>query len=465
MSKLKSLEYYTPESVANLLVSLVPTNRVSRVLDLCVGSGNLLWAARRKWPSAFLVGVDIDRNAIAGCRRRFAQPATFLCGDARLMHPKTTGKPTQLTDSAFDVVLANPPFAGNQGTRLPVLNESHDLANRNIETLPAKWKFLSQRVEAVLLVFSLLYVRPGGYLAAIIPDSILSCDRFMTLRDWLIQNSQRLIIIKLPHKSFNNTEVAASALILKRAECPKPDARPSFILQEAKSYRDKLSRNILYRGTINGSCNRLDTACIPSSYAAAHTTRLADLASIIKRGTFIPKQNLDVTGSSVYIHSIHIKSGGLDITTTPRFINTGLTESEVAVECGDILLVRVGKTLGKVAIVTNDEQKGFISSCLYQIRPKGIDSYSLALLLQSRSVQDYYRKIARGSAAKFLTYSDIHATPISLVLDGFLKVLAAQYRELLDSKVTYDIKNSDRMLAIKRLLNEVDSGLDALKVG
>lgn len=466
MSSVKSLAYYTPEELANLLVSLIPKKNVTSVLDLCVGSGNLLWAARCKWPSASLVGVDVDLQAVINCRKRFGQPATFVQADARLMHPSAEGKPKELKDRIFDIVLANPPFAGNREISILVTKDSKYSDLGDPAVLPEKWESLSHRVEAMLLVYNLLYVRPGGYLAAIMPDSILSCDRFGSLRNWLIKQTFHLNIVKLPPNSFSQTEVAASAIILKREERSKLDSFCNFVLQEARFEGGRLLRSTIHRGVLNGSCGRLDSACIPDSSLASDGIKLADLTLSIKRGNFIPKQSLVTSGSHLYVHSTNIRNTGLDTVTAPKFItaNNKVVESGVKIECGDVLLVRVGKTLGKVNVVIKKEQaNGYISSCLYRLRPKGIDSYTLALLLRSSMVQDYYRKVARGSGAKFLTYSDVLSTPIGFVSDRVLKRLGASYRDLLHSDAISDEENSNKELRIQQLINDVNGRLDVLK--
>lgn len=462
---MKSLAYYTPEVLANFLVSLIPMKHVTSVLDLCVGSGNLLWAARLKWPSASLVGVDVDRQAVISCKRRFGQSATFIQGDARLMHPYAEGRPKKLTDKTFDIVLANPPFAGNEEISRLVTKENQGSQFQDATVLPEKWGALSRRIEAMLLVYNLLYVRPGGYLAAIIPESILSCDRFGSLRNWLIKQTLHLDVIKLPPNSFSQTEVAASAVILKREERSKPNSFCNFVLQEAKFTGHRIFPKTIYKSVLNGSCSRLDSACIPDS-SASFNTRLIELTSSVKRGTFIPKQKLVMTGSLFYVHSTNIKNIGLDTFTSPKFIdiNSKVTKSGVQIVCGDVLLVRIGKTLGKVNVVTKEGQwKGYISSCLYRLRPKGIDSYTLALLLHSGVVQDYYRKVARGSGAKFLTYSDVQLTPLGFASDCVLKRLGADYKDILCSDSLTDKEKDNMELRIQQLILQVNCRLDVLE--
>jgi methyl coenzyme M reductase subunit C len=111
----------------------------------------------------------------------------------------------------------------------------------------------------------------------------------------------------------------------------------------------------------------LDSACIPDSSSVSYDIKLADLTSSIKRGTFIPKQSLVTSGSHFYVHSTNIRNVGLDTVTAPKFINVNdkIVKSGVQIECGDVLLVRVGKTPVKVNVVIKKERaNGYISSCL-----------------------------------------------------------------------------------------------------
>ena len=61
-------KYYTPTSIAQLLVKQLKIGYPDKIVDICCGSCNLLNAAKKRWPRAVLYGTDIvehkDDNVI-----------------------------------------------------------------------------------------------------------------------------------------------------------------------------------------------------------------------------------------------------------------------------------------------------------------------------------------------------------------------------------------------------------------
>lgn len=447
-------QYYTPSVLADFLVSKIPVRNAKRILDLCAGSGNLLAAAREKWPSAFIVGVDIDPNAIAHCNERFSKPALFLQGDARLLYPGIpSNNCSEVGTNDFDVVLANPPFIRN-GKSIQFPPPELGSQGATID-----WTTICHRIEAQLLVHNMLYVRDGGYLVAIIPNGILSCDRFVSLRKWIIAQSESLKVIRLPEKIFHKSEVSASALIVRRKPKNKLSEPVRFILQVARLRADALASKTIYNGEVSSTSNnaRLDVACrFPGSTGPC--SNLKEFASIIKRGSFVPKSSLGKTGTYHYIHSTNIRDSGLDLHTTSSYVtDERVIKTGVHTRQGDILIVRVGKTLGKIGVVTDSGQPALISSCLFLVRPKGIDSYSLALLLQCQISQEHYCAVARGSAAGFLTYADIRETPIPLLSSSSLVESAKEYEATLRSPFQLATDERIRAKRITQIVSRINS--------
>lgn len=97
--------------VAAALIALKERRHASdglRILDLGVGSGNLLVALLHELPGATGVGVDIAQEAVAtatfnAARNGVAERATFLVSDW------TTG-----IEGRFDLVVSNPPYIADR---------------------------------------------------------------------------------------------------------------------------------------------------------------------------------------------------------------------------------------------------------------------------------------------------------------------------------------------------------------
>jgi methylase of polypeptide subunit release factors len=56
--------FYTPSDLASRLVNHVKIIKVKNVIDFCIGNGELIRAALKKWPDIKCYGTDISENAI-----------------------------------------------------------------------------------------------------------------------------------------------------------------------------------------------------------------------------------------------------------------------------------------------------------------------------------------------------------------------------------------------------------------
>ncbi|HIG4325766.1 TPA: N-6 DNA methylase, partial [Klebsiella pneumoniae] len=59
-------QYYTNRDVAELLISSLPSDEASTIIDLSAGEGSLLMTAALKYDNAKLYGIDIDDE---NCRK------------------------------------------------------------------------------------------------------------------------------------------------------------------------------------------------------------------------------------------------------------------------------------------------------------------------------------------------------------------------------------------------------------
>ncbi len=93
------------ESLLDVMLPKIATDRRVRVLDLGVGSGALLLAILGERPNAVGLGVDASEEALAVARENAANLG--LAGRAALLRGDWT---TGLAAESFDVVVSNPPY-------------------------------------------------------------------------------------------------------------------------------------------------------------------------------------------------------------------------------------------------------------------------------------------------------------------------------------------------------------------
>jgi type I restriction enzyme M protein len=114
---------------------------------------------------------------------------------------------------AFDVVVTNPPF----GSKLPV-DDPHVLSQYELSTFEAQAQRSSMPPEQLFVERCLRLLKPGGRMAIVLPDSILSNPGLSFIRRWILQNAYVFGSVDLPRETFakSDTHTKTSVLFLQR---------------------------------------------------------------------------------------------------------------------------------------------------------------------------------------------------------------------------------------------------------
>lgn len=250
-------QYFTPRQVVECCVRIVDPAPSETVLDPACGSGGFLVhvlnhnAVRLKTSSqqycaTKLWGCDFDKRAV-----QVAKALMLVAGDdhANLhqLNSLATADADDLVDIAangapkltiedlvrskmrrfcgFDVVLTNPPFAGE--IREPALLDCYEVAKRN------------RRMERDVLFLErcVRLLRPGGRLGIVLPHNKFGGSSWAYLREWLIRQVRIVAVLGLDRNAFlPHTHQKTSVLFgVKRF---KPSRRPAdepvlFVLSES----------------------------------------------------------------------------------------------------------------------------------------------------------------------------------------------------------------------------------------
>ena len=97
----------------------------------------------------------------------------------------------------FDLVITNPPFGGNAEVDDPHLLDQFELASAGSNSTRA-----SMPAEQLFVEGAWKYLKEGGILAIVLPDSILNNPSLEFLRDWLLRRGRVLASIDLPKTTF-----------------------------------------------------------------------------------------------------------------------------------------------------------------------------------------------------------------------------------------------------------------------
>jgi type I restriction enzyme M protein len=231
-------EYFTPRNVCDMAVQIVvalfPTNRLGslRVLDTCCGTGGFLVsyinylrkvrtvqethkggseeevrqrvsARIKELCSKNVFGTDINPFLVRTCQMNLVMHGD---GSANIFAADSILSPGEWDDEdaarnigygKFDVVLTNPPFGGRA-----TIDDPHVLSRYDLSTYDTKNPRTMLPAEQLFVEVSLKFLKPGGKLAIVLPDSILNNPGLHFIRSWLMTRARIVGSVDLPKETF-----------------------------------------------------------------------------------------------------------------------------------------------------------------------------------------------------------------------------------------------------------------------
>jgi len=127
---------------------------------------------------------------------------------------KSLERPSEIEQflSKFDIVVTNPPF----GTKA-VIDDPSILSQFEIWSFGSSSKRKSLPPEQLFIERCLQFLKPGGVLGIVLPDSILSNPGLTWIREWILLKAYVLASIDMPTETFEpHTGTQTSVLILKK---------------------------------------------------------------------------------------------------------------------------------------------------------------------------------------------------------------------------------------------------------
>jgi type I restriction enzyme M protein len=209
-------QYFTPRHVIREVVAMMRPAAGEHVVDPACGSGGFLCHALRAAPRCVAWGFDQDPRAVRVARVMLAAsgaPAAQATRADSLRRGELEARVRRDVPrfAGFDLVLTNPPFAGDVGDAYG----DYELAR-------------GRRVERdVLFVERMIgLLRPGGRYAIVLPHNKVGGDAWAFVRAWLLTHSQVVAVLGLGRNTFQpHTGQKACVVIGKKRAHPEPDLR------------------------------------------------------------------------------------------------------------------------------------------------------------------------------------------------------------------------------------------------
>lgn len=252
-------EFFTPRNVCEMAVRMAITTYPRekwlklKIADPTCGTGGFLVAVmnvwreylepiqRSKWQknenkaleettrllkdtaNSYLTGIDFNPILV-----RAAQMNLVMHGDGstNVYHANSLLPPgewpsevsndviTNVKPGAFDIVVTNPPF----GSKIPI-DDPHILDQFELAKFETEGgtRRASMPPEQLFIERCLQLLKPGGRLAIVLPDSILSNPGLAFIRRWILMRARIVASIDLPQVTFEPyTGTQTSILLLQK---------------------------------------------------------------------------------------------------------------------------------------------------------------------------------------------------------------------------------------------------------
>jgi type I restriction enzyme M protein len=234
-------QFRTPRHIIDLMVALVNPQPKHRTCDPACGTAGFLISAfthilRQNTKPADLKRGLADGGQLKPAQWKFLEEHAFTGFDndanmvkiailnlylhqlekarVSMLNPLTTGFGGAYPGQQFDIILANPPFAGKVQDESILADLNYKLNTRATELLFLKW-FID-------------HLAPGGRAGVIVPNGVLfgSTNAATSLRELLLTECDLQAVINLPSGVFKPySGVGTAALIFARPLAPAAGER------------------------------------------------------------------------------------------------------------------------------------------------------------------------------------------------------------------------------------------------
>jgi len=344
-------KFYTPPTIAAILIDQIDNFQPINAVDICCGSCNLLHAAKNKWPDIDLTGVDVTRCS-------FSDIITHCCDGREYVLDKNS--------DSYSLILANPPF---------VYMDKKGQYSALYDDLPKNFQDIS-RLEIEMLFANLKLLTDVSLLMIIMPSTFIEGSINTKYREYLSNNFKIDKVIRLPLDAFGSSKIKSYAIYITKKTNNKRTFLYNLIKRDNKYEIQKealiSSKDLLLGNWVGIKAN---TKCKLN----------------IKRGN-ISSQMFKNSGTPI----LHTAKKAVNWFPSVRFIDH-CPPNGIFVEEGDIIVSRIGASAGQWCLYKGESR--VITDCLYRV--KDFDGQVYKKIKNS-----YYNGIIRGVATSYITMED-----------------------------------------------------------
>lgn len=248
-------QYFTPRNIVKLIVESLPITNDSIVMDTSCGSGGFLlhaldkirheaseyyenseskehWRHWHDFAQNNLYGIEISEGIARTAKMNMIihddGHTNVIAFDGLDSIDKIRDKTKNqgFKEDRFDFIVTNPPFGSKVKFSEKRYLEDYDLGCKGIDWIDAKLNNINvnrrvardqQTTEVLFIEQCHRFLKPGGVLAMVIPDSILTNSSLQYVRNWIEEHWRILAVVSMPQFAFAATGagVKSSVIFLK----------------------------------------------------------------------------------------------------------------------------------------------------------------------------------------------------------------------------------------------------------
>lgn len=286
-AKKKKGQFFTPRHVVEMCVRMMNPQKTEFIMDPACGSGGFLLHAmewcypafdkdsrelrKHRYAAKYLWGIDFEERAaktsralmliagdghtnIFGPDVNSLDPKTWYetqsgqklmnrLIEAKLLKNKLTreDEPNVLQDDdlawkyfdelQFDVILANPPFAGEMKDKKMLAH--FDLGKPALKR--AKDKAAKEERDVLFIERILKFLKPGGRAAIVLPQGKFNNSSLAFIREWILRKARLLAVVGLHQNTFKPHTGTKTSVIFVRKYTDEEISNIQTVKQEVAS--------------------------------------------------------------------------------------------------------------------------------------------------------------------------------------------------------------------------------------
>jgi 16S rRNA A1518/A1519 N6-dimethyltransferase RsmA/KsgA/DIM1 with predicted DNA glycosylase/AP lyase activity len=412
----------TPNVLGKLIAEIANNKEHKNAIDICCGTGNLLYYLQNQIED--LTGIEVDENVAA--------LTNYIIDDVDVITADSFQYPFS---KKYDLVVGNLPWG------LPI---------------PYQGKTLKSEEAFIRKAFKL--VADQGDIIFLVPANILNSAIYKSFREEYCMFLN--LVIELPNNILPNSGLKSALVRFSKKKKETISLGKIESLQIPKPYREYIIKeisnsNIDDRWDVDFYINQDKE--IYKKLDGFATKALKDIAEIVK-GVYLKPDQHPSKENYIYLSPLHIKDGKLNIENATKFIDKSSisdNQNKYILKAGDIVISTIFNDL-KMYVYKENDPPAVASNNLAIIRSNN-DDYIVSYLQTvegKRIFSEQAKNLTTGNIIPHINIKDIQSIRIPILPLSDLNIIG---------NTAIENASSEELLILEEIVKRYKNQIDELK--